>query len=340
MGTMTTRITNLISASLGALAVAGVVVALDDPVTAKPASAPSARDEGVADIYEAARPGVVDVQTGSGEGSGFVIDRDGHIVTNEHVTDGARSVQVRFDGQDRPVDATVVGQDPSTDLAVLDVDPDDVEGGVHPLALGSSAGLRVGEPTIALGSPFGLAGTLTTGVVSALDREIRSPNGFTIDEVVQTDAAINPGNSGGPLLDSAGRVIGVNAQIASDGANGSSGVGFAIPVDTVEDVVGTLKSGRDVEHPYLGVSVGEVQGGGAGALVAGVVPGGPIADAGFVGGDVITRIGDTTIDKPEQVSAAIEDLEPGDHVDVTAKRGGDERTRSVTLAARPAQAAS
>ncbi|HEX8120529.1 MAG TPA: trypsin-like peptidase domain-containing protein [Solirubrobacteraceae bacterium] len=337
---MSPRITNLISASLGALAVAGVVVALDDPVTAKPASAPPVRDEGVADIYEAARPGVVDVQTGSGEGSGFVIDRAGHIVTNEHVTDGARSVQVRFDGQDDPVDAAVVGQDPSTDLAVLDVDPRDVEGGVHPLALGSSSGLRVGEPTIALGSPFGLAGTLTTGVVSALDRQIRSPNGFSIDEVVQTDAAINPGNSGGPLLNSAGEVIGVNAQIASDGANGSSGVGFAIPVDTVKDVVGTLKSGQDVRHPYLGVSVGQPPRNGSGALVASVVPGGPLADAGFAAGDVITRIGGTAIDAPDDVSAAIEDLTPGDRVDVTAKRGGGERTQSVTLAERPAQAAS
>jgi putative serine protease PepD len=328
-GAMNARLTNLLSAGIGALAIAAVPA-----VAGSDSTDPPARDASVADIYEEARPGVVDVQTGSGSGSGFAIDREGHIVTNEHVVDDARAVEVRFDGQDDPVQARVVGADASTDLALLKVDPGDVEGGIEPLELGSSEGLRVGEPTIALGSPFGLDGTLTTGVVSALDREIRAPNGFTIDEVVQTDAAINPGNSGGPLLDANGRVIGVNAQIASDGANGSTGVGFAIPVDTVREVVDALESGGEIERPYLGVSVAEAEEGGA--LIADLVPGGPLAEAGAAPGDVITRIGGAAVERSEQVTAAIEGRRPGDRVEVTVERDGAERTLAVRLGARPA----
>jgi putative serine protease PepD len=289
----------------------------------------------VAAIYERARPGVVDVQVrtggGTATGSGFVVDDDGTIVTNEHVVDQARTARIRFAGQDEPVTARVLGADASSDLAVLRVDPDDVKGDLRPLPLGSSGKLRVGEPAIALGSPFGLDGTLTTGVVSALERDIRAPNGFTIDEVVQTDAAINPGNSGGPLLDGDGRVIGVNSQRA--GGEGSA-LGFAVPVDTLKQVLPRLKRGEDIRRPFLGVSTTETDAG-SGARVAAVVPGGPAADAGLRAGDVITRVGDTRVAEASDVAGAIESLRPGEEVTITYTRNGDERTGRVKLGTRP-----
>jgi putative serine protease PepD len=341
--------TSFLSAMLGALTVCVVVAALalggvfdgadgessptvraasDAPASARPAS-------DVADIYERARPGVVDVQVrqsaGQATGSGFVIDERGTIVTNEHVVDDARTARIRFAGQDRPVTARVLGTDASSDLAVLRVDPDDVRRDLEPLTLGSSDDLRVGETAIALGSPFGLDGTLTTGVVSALDRDIQSPNGFTIDGVVQTDAAINPGNSGGPLLDAQGRVIGVNAQRA--GASGST-LGFAVGVDTVREVAPRLARGEEIERPYLGVSTGERENGG-GARVVAVVRGGPAADAGLRAGDVITRVGSTTVAEPDDVAAAIASSKPGDTIQITFTRDGDERTERVRLGTRP-----
>jgi len=367
------RFANFASALLGALTVAVVVVALaltgvldvDDDgdrttttSAARPAAAqqsappqPVARDLGVAEIYEQARPGVVDVRVereggsplpipggggGTATGSGFVIDEQGHIVTNQHVVDDARTAQVRFAGQDEDVQARVVGTDASTDLALLRVDPRQVED-LRPLPLGESDNLRVGEPTIALGSPFGLAGTLTTGVVSALDRDIRSPNGFGIDGVVQTDAAINPGNSGGPLLDANGRVIGVNAQIQTSGAEANSGVGFAVPVDTVKEVVPQLQRGGRIERAYLGVSTGEPESG-RGALVAQVASDGPAARAGLRPGDVITNVDGRAIGGPEDVADAIADKRPNDRVRVTLRRGGQDVTETVQLGTRPEEA--
>jgi putative serine protease PepD len=197
--------------------------------------------------YAAASPGVVEIevsgtsgygrfgeeQQSSGEGSGFVVDKAGHIVTNDHVVDGAASITVHFaDGTSAA--ATVVGEDASTDLAVLHVDVDAAE--LHPLTLGSSSGVQVGESVLAIGSPFGLSGSLTEGIVSALGRTIQSPDGTAIRGVIQTDAALNPGNSGGPLLNADGEVIGVNAQIESSGG-GDDGVGFAIPASTVKSVL-------------------------------------------------------------------------------------------------------
>jgi putative serine protease PepD len=340
---------SFLSALLGALTVSVVFAALvlggafdddDGGDAARPASssptadAPAAAGD-VAAIYERARPGVVDVQVrtdgGTATGSGFVVDDDGTIVTNEHVVDQARTARIRFAGQDEPVTARVLGADASSDLAVLRVDPDDVKGDLRPLPLGSSGKLRVGEPAIALGSPFGLDGTLTTGVVSALERDIRAPNGFTIDEVVQTDAAINPGNSGGPLLDGDGRVIGVNSQRA--GGEGSA-LGFAVPVDTLKQVLPRLKRGEDIRRPFLGVSTTETDAG-SGARVAAVVPGGPAADAGLRAGDVITRVGDTRVAEASDVAGAIESLRPGEEVTITYTRNGDERTGRVKLGTRP-----
>ena len=185
------------------------------------------------------------------EGSGFVLDADGHIVTNAHVVEGASTITVRFSNGDE-AEATLVGTDPSSDIAVLKVDPGATT--LHPLELGTSKDLVVGQGVVAIGSPFGLQGSVTTGIVSALDRSIQAPNGYTIGGAIQTDAAINHGNSGGPLLDSSGKVVGVNAQIASD-SGGNDGVGFAIPSDTVSSVAQQLIAGQSVEHAYLGVSV-------------------------------------------------------------------------------------
>ena len=201
------------------------------------------RDSGsLAELYASVKDGVVFVQAGQATGSGFVIDDEGYIVTNEHVVSGAGSqVAVQIGETDRSVAAVVVGADASTDLALLKVDPAQA-GDLHPLPLADADGIDVGDQVIAIGSPFGLQSTLTSGIVSALDRQIRSPSGNGITGVIQTDAAINPGNSGGPLINGDGEVIGVNAQIASS-SGGSTGVGFAISVETVKQVVPQLKAG-------------------------------------------------------------------------------------------------
>ena len=194
----------------------------------------------LATLYARSQDAVAYVQTQKGSGSGFLVSKTGQIVTNEHVVDGASRVTVRFGEHGKALPARVVDQDASDDLAVLDV-ADSAVAKITPLTLGSSSALRVGQSAIAIGSPFGLSGTLTSGVVSALGRDIQSPNGHTISGVVQTDAAINPGNSGGPLLDATGQVIGINSQIASESGS-NSGVGFAIPVDTVRRVLTNLEA--------------------------------------------------------------------------------------------------
>src|SRR4051794_32923166 len=191
-------------------------------------------------------------QRGEATGSGFVIDKDGNILTNAHVVDGAVKVTVQF-SDNKEVTAQIVGKDVSSDLALLKVNPDGLN--LHPLPLGTAKDIQVGDPTIAIGNPFGLDRTLTTGVVSALQRRIQAPNGFAIRDVIQTDAAINPGNSGGPLLDAAGRVIGINSQIETGGAgNGNVGIGFAVPIDTAKQVLPALKKGAAVERAELGVT--------------------------------------------------------------------------------------
>jgi putative serine protease PepD len=251
----------LLGGALTLTAVAGIAIAgvLDlssnkkstptsTPSTASRASAVAARSTSngsLASLYRRISSGVVYVEAATGQGtasgSGVLLDRDGHIVTNEHVVEGAQAVRVRLGDHGSPVDAQLVGADPSTDVALLKIDSDAV-GSAKPLALGDSAQLQIGQSAIAIGSPFGLEGTLTTGIVSALHRQIQSPSGQTIDGAIQTDAAINPGNSGGPLLDARGRVVGLNAQIASESGT-SSGVGFAIPIDTVKKVVTAIEDG-------------------------------------------------------------------------------------------------
>jgi S1-C subfamily serine protease len=315
----------------------------------------------VAGLYESTRSGVVFVEArgqgpGGASGSGFLVDDQGSIVTNQHVVDNAEEVDVRFGEDGDPVTAKVTGADASTDLALLKIDPSDVDG--KPLRLGSSDQVRVGEPVIAIGSPFGLRGTVTAGIVSGLGREIQSPNGFTIDDVVQTDAAINPGNSGGPLIDEQGRVIGVNAQIASN-SRSNSGVGFAIPIDTAKDVIPELRRSGEVKRAYLGVSTAEVDSEIArelnlpaqrGALVQSVVRGGPADDAGLrggnrqtqqglaAGGDLIVKVGDRPINDPSALADTIAKLKPGEEVRVEYFRGDERRTAQVKLSERPDEA--
>ena len=205
-------------------------------------SSPNSPSVDLAELYNSVKNGVVYVQAGeSASGSGFVISSDGYIVTNEHVVAESNSYTVRIGETDRTVPATLVGADASSDLALLKVDPAQT-GTLHPLELADSGDTEVGDEVIAIGSPFGLQSTLTSGIVSALNRTLQSPNGHSIDGAIQTDAAINPGNSGGPLLNTDGKVIGVNAQIASQ-SGGSTGVGFAISVATVKSVVPQLKAG-------------------------------------------------------------------------------------------------
>ncbi len=223
----------------------------------------------VEEIYEADSPGVVfiqakvtqqsnspfgfsDPQQGTATGSGFVIDKRGDILTNNHVVEGASQIGVRFGDSDL-IKATVVGKDPSTDLALLHVNPKSAA--LHPLTLGDSSTVRVGDPAIAIGNPFGFDRTVTTGIVSALQRQIQAPNSFTINNVIQTDAAINPGNSGGPLLDATGKVIGITSQIATGtGGNGSVGIGFAIPINTARAAIPQLEKSGRVAHAFLGVT--------------------------------------------------------------------------------------
>jgi putative serine protease PepD len=250
---------NVGAAILGALTALGVCAAVvfggvlnskDDgqPSTSEthqtavtPSSSSSDTSVNLAELYNSVKNGVVYVQAGqSASGSGFVISDDGYIVTNEHVVAESSTYTVRIGETDRTVPATLVGADASSDLALLKVDPSQT-GTLHPLPLADSAP-EVGDEVIAIGSPFGLQSTLTSGIVSALNRTLQSPNGHAISGALQTDAAINPGNSGGPLLDTDGKVIGVNAQIASQ-SGGSTGVGFAISVTTVKNVIPQLKAG-------------------------------------------------------------------------------------------------
>ena len=286
----------------------------------------------VADLYARASSGVVEVAVGAAggaqaQGSGFVYDDDGHIVTNEHVVEGVSTATIRFpDGS--TAEADVVGTDPSTDLAVVKVDVPAVK--LDELALADSSALRVGDGVVAIGSPFGLEGTVTAGIVSALHREIVSPNDFTIDDAIQTDAAINHGNSGGPLLDLRGRVVGITSQIRSD-SGGNEGVGFAVPSNTVRRIATELIRDGSVEHAYLGVSLAPE----GAARVVSVRDGTPAEDAGVEAGDVVTKIDGVDVESGVDLRGELDRHEPGESVTLTVTRGGGEETLTVTLGTRP-----
>jgi S1-C subfamily serine protease len=325
----------------------------------------------VRDIYRREGRGVVFVEAegvsegqsifgapdeGTATGSGFVVDRDGTILTNAHVVSGAENVTVSFTEDGDPVDAEVRGVDASTDLAVLNVDPDDVEN-LTPMPLGDSSKVAVGDPVVAIGNPYGFQRTVTTGIVSALQREITAPNGFQINDVIQTDASINPGNSGGPLLDANGRVIGINSQIATGGTSqGSVGIGFAVPINTAKKLLPELRKGGEVEHAYLGVTMTDVDEDVAreldlpveqGALIQEVAPDGPADDAGLrgaigaagsavaAGGDLIVKVDGEEVENADDVAAAIADNDPGDTIEVEYYRGDDLKTARVELGERP-----
>ena len=327
-----------------ALLVGGGVVVDDltgsDPVSRPAAAAPlPAAGGGAAPrtdagrVYAAVADGVVAVQVGGGSGTGFVIDDRGTIVTNAHVVGESTRASVRFGDSGATVDAEVLGSDPSTDLAVLRVDPSRV-GTLHPLTLADSDDVSVGDEVVAIGHPFGLDRTATAGIVSGLGREIRSPNGFSIDEVIQTDAAINPGNSGGPLVDGRGRVVGVNSQIATNGAGGGNvGVGFAVPANTVREVVPRLASGQAIDRPYLGLTTAA---GSAGVEVQAVTPRSPAQRAGLRTGDVVVSVDGDAVSEPGDVTDALDGNEPGDSVEVEVERDGSRRQLDITLGTRPA----
>ena len=258
---------------------AGVVDTSDDSSSsgvvapaalAEPASNSQSKGLTVHDIYQRDAQGVAFIssqivqqtqsvfgmpqqQQSTATGSGFLVDNDGHILTNAHVVEGAKRVDVQL-GDGDTQQAQIVGTDPSTDIALLKVDNTE---GANPLPLADSSKVQVGDPVVAIGNPFGLDRTVTTGIVSALQRQIQAPNGFSISDVIQTDAAINPGNSGGPLIDGAGQVIGINSQIESQ-SGGNEGVGFAVPIKTAADVVSQLENGGEVQRAYLGLSGGDI----------------------------------------------------------------------------------
>jgi len=299
-------------------------------------------------------------QQGQATGSGIVIDGKGTILTNWHVVENAVKVTVSFENN-QTVEAKVVGTDPSNDLALLHVSAEGTK--LHPIPLGDSSKAQVGDPVLAIGNPYGFARTLTTGVVSALQRQITAPNGFTIDNIIQTDAPINPGNSGGPLLNAAGQVIGINSQIESGNGGGSVGIGFAVPINTAKQHLPQLEKGGTVRGGYLGVQTITIDSSLAplnlpvksGALVEEVRAKTPAEKAGLrggdlkaetssgavaIGGDVIVSLDGKAIDSSEQLQSAIGERKPGDKVTLGIYRaknnGGYERKDvEVTLGAQP-----
>jgi S1-C subfamily serine protease len=298
---------------------------------------------------------------GVATGSGIVIDGNGTILTNYHVVENAIKVTVSFE-KGKAVEAQVVGKDPSNDLAVLHISTDGLT--LHPLALGNSSSAQVGDPVYAIGNPFNLERTLTTGVISALQREIFAPNGFAINNVLQTDAPINPGNSGGPLLNSAGQVIGINSQIETGGSGGGSvGIGFAVPINTAKSEITQLEKGGTVRGAYLGLTSLTIDGSLAalnlpvksGALVQSVQKGTAAEKAGIkggsvntttengqvtVGGDIIVSIDGKAVTSSEELANDIATKKPGDTVSIGIERAigngkYEKKTVSAKLGSRP-----
>jgi putative serine protease PepD len=313
----------------------------------------------VNDIYKMDSPGVVDItststqqgsnngffstpsQTSQDEGAGVVYNKQGDILTDEHVVADASKVVVNFqDGVTAP--AKVLGTDPSTDVAVLKVDVRSSE--LHPIPFADSNDAQVGDPVVAIGSPFGLPETTTAGIVSAVGRSITAPNNYTIPGAIQTDAAINPGNSGGPLLDGAGQVIGLNDQIQTSSGD-SAGVGFATPANADVQVATTIISGKQVEHPYVGVCLNQsgaaeiASAGGTDCPTGPIVAGSPGAKAGLVAGDTITKVDGRTVPNSDAFIATISGYKPGNTVTLTVVTPSHQtKNIKVTLGSRPASA--
>jgi putative serine protease PepD len=349
-------LTTLGAALLGAGAVTIVLLAtgaVGNPTTAAGAGGSVSSGTSLASplnpsaIYANAAPGVVAITargissssagsqpTAVATGTGEIIDAQGDILTASHVIAGASSITVKFqDGTSRR--AKVLGTDPSTDIAVLKINPSGLT--LHPLPLGSSQLLSVGDPLAVIGSPFGYNRSLSTGVVSALDRTIQAPSGSLIAHAIQTDAAINPGNSGGPLLNAQGSVVGIVDQIATggSGSNSATGVGFAVPIDVVKAELAQLEAGARVTHAYLGVGTTQSITNQPGALVDGVAPGSPAAAVRLRAGDLVTAVDGTNILGPSGFVAALTAHRPGDQITLTVQRGSTGLTFTATLGAQP-----
>jgi len=307
----------------------------------------SAADGSVSQVAAAVLPSVVSIeasgQAGAGEGSGVIISSDGQILTNNHVVAlAANGGQLRVTFNDgKTASAEILGRDPSSDLAVIKASG---VSDLKPAKLGSSADLQVGQQVVAIGSPLGLQGTVTSGIVSALNRPVRTGSSDTpggqgdsaVFNAIQTDAAINPGNSGGPLVNMGGEVIGINSAIASlsqggSQQSGSIGVGFAIPIDKARGVATQLAKGQQPSSAFLGVTVQDATGSTPGAQVATVQSGSPAADAGLKEGDVITKVGDTSIDGADALVAAVRGEAAGTKLTVSYVRDGATDTAEVTL---------
>jgi putative serine protease PepD len=354
----------LVSATGGAL----VALAIDDngaPAATSLDTRPAANgdtsspDEPLSQAAAEVLPSVVSISVRSdelsGSGSGIIISADGQILTNNHVVaaaaDGGDLTVTFSDGT--TADASIVGRDPATDLAVIKADG---VSGLTPATFGSSDDLNVGDAVLAIGSPLGLDGSVTSGIVSALDRSItlqgdqeQSPFGGSpqqgagqtaVIDAIQTDAAINPGNSGGPLVNADGEVVGVNTAIASlaqgtTSEGGNIGVGFAIPIDSARDIAQQLVEDGSVSHAFLGVSIADTENGEPGALVGSVQPGTPAESAGLQEGDIITKVGDTEVTDAASLTAAIRDHKPGDSVTVEYTRDGQSASVDVTLGELP-----
>jgi S1-C subfamily serine protease len=306
------------------------------------------------ELYQRLSPGVVFIQAqivrvqqspfgsqrrrGVATGSGFLYDDRGHIVTNAHVVENANEVALRIEG-DKLIPAKVVGADLSTDLAVLKIDPGELH--AQPLALGSSCDVKVGDPVLAIGNPFGLEDTVTNGIVSARHRRITAPNGYAIDDVIQTDAAVNPGNSGGPLVDANGRVVGINTAIANPSE--SNNIGFAIAISPAKQVIESLRKGQTPQVAFLGVGTQAVTPDlkssndlsvDQGAYVSNVEGSSAAAQAGIKQGDVITSVEGHAITSSEDVINAVRRHAPGDTISVTVDRDGHQQTYDIKLRAR------
>jgi putative serine protease PepD len=325
--------------------------------TSEPASIKSTGGMTINQIYRAASPGVVDIlvtsqsqnpgfgffggsgQTQQGEGSGVVYNRQGYILTDEHVVANASSIKVTLNNG-KQVPAKLIGTDPSTDVGVIKVDVPASE--LHPLTLANSNTAQVGDPVVAIGSPFSLPETVTAGIVSQVDRSITAPNNYTIPGAIQTDAAINPGNSGGPLLNASAQVLGLNDQIETNnttqsGQGSSSGVGFATPINTDAKIANQIIAGRKVEHAYVGVELSGASAGGA--EISSVQQGSPATAAGLKAGDLITAIDSKTVATTDQFIATIDNYSPGQTVTLTIKRSGQPKQVQVKLGVRPTAAA-
>ena len=341
-----------VGGAVGALATGssngGVTNALNQPVT-QANQAANAPDGSVQAVAAKVVPSVVQIQvtgrTGEGEGSGVILSSDGLILTNNHVVSGAGAgarLEVRFsDGS--TAGATVVGTDPSSDIAVIKAQG---RSDLQPIELGTSDGLQVGQGVVAVGSPLGLAGTVTSGIISSLNRPVatsgQSTDQTTVIDAIQTDAAINPGNSGGALVDMSGKLVGINSAIATLGAgassaesqSGSIGLGFAIPVDQARRIADELVQSGKATQAIIGISVPS-RDDANGATVLGVTDGGPAAQAGIPTGAVVTKVDDRVISSGDALIAAVRSHAPGDQVSVTYEQGGRSNTVSVTLGTAP-----